>query len=108
MPQFSRVAGRMEQKAAYGEKKEKNKEGVRGYKAEKEVTILLFFPNFQHMLHSYFWSTEGIRKDKIGRVISGGRQSRLGMENRRRECCPGSSEVRLAWKYWILMSYSSF
>lgn len=78
---------------------EGQEEGVRGYKGGREEAILLFFPNFQHMLHSYFWSTKGIRKDKIRRVVSGGRQSRLGMENRRRKCCPGSSEVHLEHEF---------
>ena len=49
MPQS--VAGRMEQKAAYGERRKKERKKRRRdgvYRGGKEeVTILLFFPNFQ-------------------------------------------------------------
>lgn len=61
------------------------------------MTILLFFPNFQHMLHSYFSLPKTYGKTNSGGLLVAARQSHLGMENRRRECCPGSSEVNLEY-----------
>lgn len=49
------------------------------------------------MLHSYFSLQRHTKKTKPGGLLVAARQSRLGMENRRRECCPGSSEVNLEY-----------
>lgn len=54
------------------ERKKGKRDGVYRGSEKEGVTILLFFPNFQHMLHSYFSLQKDKRKDKARRVISDG------------------------------------